>query len=244
MTVTISTCGSSFWGSFMLFDGTRTILVCAPRPCLYGGFESDLHLVGGSTYYVAIDGEAGCGEYILSIDECADACRPVYVRCPAGAVQEGEDSCAPGYFDDFNGGCGAGTPCHATRVPCIGADVTVCGTMGNIPAIDFDTYEFELSAESNMTITVSGGGATMWCDLFRLVNSALPGEPVASWRIDHGIAFDNILLGAGRYWLRLVTDEHRHFPCDNQYLVQFSGLSCAPTPAQQSSWGGLKSMYR
>ncbi|MEP7216736.1 MAG: hypothetical protein ABI782_10830 [Anaerolineaceae bacterium] len=245
MTVTISTCGSSFDGTFMVYDGARTIVACAPNYCHHGGYLSQLHLIGGLTYYVVIDKEGpalDCGAYILSIDECTEACQPVYLRCPAGAIQEGENSCAPGYVDDFNGGC-IGVPCHATHVPCTGADVTVCGTMGNWPTYDVDTYEFELSAASRVTITVSGGRATLLYELFRLVNGALPGELVDSQRIYHGIAFDN-MLGAGRYWVRLRTDERSRIPCDNQYMIQLSGLGCAPTPAQPSSWGGLKSMYR
>lgn len=246
MTVTISTCGSSFEGSFQVYDGARRIVVCSPEYCLYGGYVPQLHLIGGQSYYVVIDKEGpsvGCGGYILSIDECTGDCQPVYVRCPATAIQENENSCVPGYVDDFNGGCVGGT-CHATRIPCIGADVTVCGTMGNFSAGDVDTYEFELSAESQVTITVSGGRATVMCELSRLVNGALPGETIALRWIRSGIAFDKMLLGAGRYWLRVVTDDHGQIACDNQYTVQFSGLSCAPTPAQQTSWGSLKSRYR
>jgi hypothetical protein len=116
--------------------------------------------------------------------------------------------------------------------------------MGNFPNGDVDTYEFELSAESQVTFTVSGGRASLLCELFRLVNGSSPGELVDVQRVQYGIAFDHVSLDAGRYWLRLRVDEHTRIPCDNQYFAEFSGLGCAPTPAQQSSWGRVKSRYR
>jgi hypothetical protein len=90
--VTISTCGSSYLGTFTVFDGTGGIVSCAPTYCLNGGYASQVELIGGSTYDIVLDSESAspCGGYILSIDECAGPlyCDPVIVRCPPGALEE------------------------------------------------------------------------------------------------------------------------------------------------------------
>lgn len=246
MTVTISMCGSAFWGSVSVYDASRTRLVCDSGNCLKGGYIGQLSLVGGSPYYVVIDGEGGfCGEYILSIDECAGTCEPVYVRCPPGAIQEGENSCLPGYVDDFNG-CSLAGGCHATTVPCTGSEVTVCGTHGwNSSAEaphDVDFYEFELATASMVTITMSGRTTLEW-QLSRLPTGADPGEDLGYWQTTHGIAFNGVLL-PGRYRLWLVLYMRARVACGSKYLIQFSGLNCTPTSAQRSSWGALKVAYR
>ena len=66
---------------------------------------------------------------------------------------------------------------------------------------------------------------------------------VGGLRVNHGTVFSGP-LGPGTYWAILTVDERNTAPCDNRSLIQFSGLSCAPTPAQTSSWGSLKAAYR
>lgn len=110
-------------GSCPLSPGSP--FACNDDLCALQSEISGLQLIGGTTYYIVIDGYDGdCGDYVLDISACAGPCN---VTCSPGSTAEGEPDCGPEYNDQFNGGCNS--------IPSVFSDIacgqSVCGESGN-----------------------------------------------------------------------------------------------------------------
>jgi len=104
VTVTIDMWGSAYDTKIYVYDEDLNVLAC--NDDYYPDYTSMLEnvaLVGGSEYYLIIDGYAGSwGEYVVNITEYV----PCVVECPPPpADHENEPPLVDGYVDEFNGGC-------------------------------------------------------------------------------------------------------------------------------------------
>ena len=109
VTATIDLCASAYDTKVYVYAGSQGNLVACndDASCGYSGYQSRIWNIGfaaGVTYYIVIDGYGtACGEYSLTVAEI----EPCDLVCPPGAQIEGEPPCMDGYYDSYNGGCGA-----------------------------------------------------------------------------------------------------------------------------------------
>jgi hypothetical protein len=151
----------------------------------------------------SIETQAGCGNLggnWLGADTICSSC-PCLVPCPVGGIPEGEPVCAPGYVDEFNGGCDAETVVFSP----IALGDTVCGEAGvfEIPGdidTDFDWYEITVgnlelvwSVEAEFPVGIWIIDANAGCAGAVILDSAgaLECDPVSL----------SLSVDAGTYWL-------------------------------------------
>jgi len=161
MLINVDLCGSSYDTKTYIYDTAFNLIACNDDfyfGDLCGIYVSKIEgadLMGGSTYYIVIDGYGGdSGEYALFVEEFEE-CTLV---CPADAVAEGEPPLVDGYIDNYNGGCGSHEP-------------------GGDPYQDIDWINVENGSPYNGHAwmcgisgwyTVSSGGASRDTDWFRV----------------------------------------------------------------------------
>lgn len=107
--VTVDLCGSAYDTKVYIYDSALSLVACnddfyADLEC--GVMVSKLeyvHLNGGETYYLVLDGYGGSsGEYRLEISALA----AVHLAFPAAGFLEGEPDLISGYVDAYNGDVG------------------------------------------------------------------------------------------------------------------------------------------
>lgn len=242
--VDISLCASLYDTKLYIYDGSPSVLVACndDAGCGITGYQSALqqvHLTGGHTYYVVVDGYDGdCGDYSLDI-HLHQSC----IACQVYDQPEGEASCFDGYVDTYNAGCNA-VPTRVTPVTC----GTVCGTTGNFvtngtDARDTDWYRITVGP-GTFTYTGTADGFPM--RLFVLTSACPPtslGTLVTTPCVGGSLTF----TGPGTFYLFASTSGFSGVPCGSRYRLDISGpgiLACQAAPALQATWGNLKLRYR
>ena len=104
VSVDIDLYGSTYDTKLYVYDDNLELVAC--NDDFYADYVSKieaLHLDGGTTYYVVIDGYGGdSGDYVLTITEFTGHGVGCYGPDPQ---MEGEPELVDGYVDAFNGGC-------------------------------------------------------------------------------------------------------------------------------------------
>ncbi|NNE09402.1 MAG: hypothetical protein HKN20_12645, partial [Gemmatimonadetes bacterium] len=119
----------------------------------------NLPFEAGNTYYIVVDGyDLFCGQYELRITDYNDP-ETCAFPLPETYLIEGEEQCADGYVDAFNGGCNF-QPFAATDLACDSDGIAVLGESGTfvtdyLPTRDTDWYRFTLTERKTVTATVT-----------------------------------------------------------------------------------------
>jgi hypothetical protein len=246
MCVDISLCNSGYDTEIVVYANDPSTVVACQDDSPDCGLESHLTnvpLVAGTTYYILVDGYGGaCGTYLLEMMECPPP--PVCDPCPPGAIAENEPVCGPGYVDNFNGGCNS-VPVVTSILTCE-PEITVCGTYGTYDAgtRDTDWYEFTINAPTTITASVTGQGLTGTA--VAIIDANCP--PVlfdGDFVTDAQCAVSSVsaAVGPGTYRV-FVASFFDGTPCGATYVLNLSGLTCPPVPANTTSWGKVKNIYR
>lgn len=206
-----------------------------------------VNLTAGQTYYFIVDGWSGnAGEYILEVTECPPPC---VVTCPPGAVLEGEQNCADGYVDNYNGGCNS-TPNVFKDLVCDDTGVQVCGTYGTylapsgVQTRDTDWYRVVMTSPGVLTVCMNGE----YPSAVAILNAICP--PTAGDILDFqtGAPCDpfcaTAAVPAGTYYIFAATNGFAGFPCGGDYVLDISGYNCPPVGVEAANWSSVKTLYR
>jgi hypothetical protein len=206
------------------------------------GYVSELtglNLVGGSSYYIVVDGySTACGNYIIDMYECPPPCE---LTCPEGSSIEAE-ACG----DDTNGGCNMDVPAFEP----IACGETVCGTIWAVDGSrDTDWYEVVTSEPMILTWTVEAE-FDMVCGLVEMTN---PGSgdcndstgylnPYITAGDCEQVSIVTDCLPAGTHWIFVSHQTYYDWPCDsnNDYIATLTCEPCTPGPlmggGMQDAW--------
>jgi hypothetical protein len=245
--VDIDLCNSSYDTQvFVYSNNTSTVIACQDDSpdCGLQSHLQNVPLAAGNVYYIVVEGYASnCGDYNLSITECPPP--PVCEKCPPTSVPEGEVVCSDGYLDTYNAGCNS-DPVTVKRLDCE-PSITVCGTYGTFDGNftrDTDWYEFTVTDPTTINVSVTGGGLTG--SALAILDTSCPpnilcGSFVAGDQCEQFTC--SAPVGPGTYRV-FVASFFDGTPCGSQYVLNITDLTCPPVPANATSWGKVKNIYR
>jgi len=248
--VRIDLCGSTYDTKVYVFENTvGNVIACNDDYCAWQSYLRDVYVTAGNTYYIVVDGYGGaCGQYELRLS----LSEPCVVECPPGAMPEGETDCYPDYNDTYNGGCNVVPfPVFQVLEPGCG-DIVICGTTGVFPygsSIYRDTDWFEIQTTEVTQICLAGDSevpsyffvkAGFGCEHMSVEAYGTPGpcNPKS----------DICFLAEPHpwpYWLIVVPQAwDLSFECGSVYWMRISGYVGGSSPAEHTTWGGVKGLFR
>jgi hypothetical protein len=248
--VDVSLCGSDYdTGLYVCQTSIGNPIACNDDYCAQQSKITALTLLAGVTYFIVVDGYAGCGNYTLSVTPtaCRTSCAPL--ACPAGAVAEGEPTCYTGYLDNFNGGCNSAPVVYQN----ISDPQVICGTYGKYCSDnlfcftlyrDTDWYRLVVPTAEILHVCVQGE-ATTQVDVIDASGgcafNVLPGAYAFLPACDSYCM--DVPVGPGTYWIFVAPQQDASLPaCGSRYVLSVSHSGVVP--ANRVSWGHLKSVYR
>ena len=253
VTVEVDMLGSLYDTKIYIYDADLNLVAC--NDDFYPDYVSKLEnvpLVGGTTYYLVIDGYGtAAGEYSVAIDEF----EPCVLDIPAEAVTEGEPEPEYGYEDCYNNGCSGecDTNFEDDLQPLLGdaaGELVFHGRSGWYESAGGGTYRDTdwfiaiMGPSGQLEVTIDAVFATF---LFELgpqdcaevaVVQNVPGGPCTP-------ATMIIVADPGSavwLWTGPTTFEG---PVDGyDYLLTLTGLQPGPVASEAHSWSSVKSMFR
>jgi hypothetical protein len=253
MCVTISLCDSDYDTKVYVYEDEWTPGV--PIACnddysctvLYRSQLDEVYMIPGHTYYVVVDGYGGqCGDYVLEMFEvmCSGPCDIVCVGTP-----EGEPTCYDGYSDQYNGGCSSFS---FSSIPAGLSPNTFCGesgvfAYGGLTYRDTDWYLIYPCGGVPITITVEAEFGALFgfidfregCESYEFYSYAFADECEPASLTEY--------LPLGQFVVFVAPDDWLpEYECGSEYSLTIDGYTehCDPTPAEVTSWGRVKSLYR
>jgi hypothetical protein len=247
--VTIDLCASTYDTKVLVFeDVANNVIACNDDWCTYQSQLRDVRFVAGHRYYVVVDGYGGydCGDYILEVEEYV----PCVVVCPPGAIPEGEPDCYEGYEDVYNGGCQV-DPFPVFQVLEPSCDpIVICGTTGNFmfnSLIYRDTDWFEVNLTNDAEICLAGDAEIPMYYFIMDGRAGCSGVIVAYAHVGPCAPMADLCYqcGAGRWWLWAGPDSwDLSIVCGSVYWMEITGYTNGVTPAESTTWGRVKSLFR
>jgi hypothetical protein len=261
--IDVDLCGSSYDTKTYIYDAGLNLVACNDdfyfdEVCgVYVSKIENAAFFGGNTYYIVIDGYGGdFGPYVLNVSEF-EYCS---TYCPEDAVPEGEPTFGYGYEDAYNGGCNSpefGNPFQRIDwtndedgVPPYDGIAWLCGKSGwyiGPPGGYFsDTDWFIVSALETgvMEVTVH---SDFPCNLFKLsptdcndVGVELQEE--AGCEVPAIMSFP--VFAGEEIWLWVGPMASLSTVMEFTYFMTVSNNMFDVVPAEEMSWGGVKSLYR
>jgi hypothetical protein len=213
-------------------------------PCgVYTSKIELLNISAGHTYYIVVDGYGGsCGDYQLDITSEED-CDLV---CPDGGLLEGEMGCYTDYVDNWNGGCNS-TPYVFQTIEAQAEDcATMCGTSCTYLYAGSsyrDTDWFEVTCLGGLvTATVEAEFPVQFifiygADCANLQYDLLTGGLCTPLTLSHTGTAGQI------FWLWVGPSVFSGIP-ESDYILDVCGIVGEPTPANDSTWGSIKGMFK
>ncbi len=264
MKIDVDLCGSSYDTKTYIFSEDWDWIACNDDYYWndaicghYTSFIQEAFLVMGVTYYIFIDADLGdSGDYILNISES----EPCVLTCPDDAVDEGEPALGNGYEDAYNGGClspDIGHPFQtidwtndADGVPPYDGYAWLCGKSGwylnpeGVESRDTDWYRVIALQDGVMEFTVE---SEYLCRMFKL--APLDCETVAveldAFTDCHGPRTLTFPVTAGEeIWLWVGPTNFTGPVTEFTYFMTVSNNTFDTVPAEEMSWGRVKSLYR
>jgi len=250
--IAVDLCNSHYDTKVYIYCETPGSLVgcnddyCSNQWTPYASLLENVHLFGGFTYYIVVDGYGGdCGEYDLQI---AEYC-PCVVECPDESIPEGEPPLVDWYVDEHNGGCNSTPPVFQWINWTNWGDLCawLCGVSGWYYAGDSyrDTDWFPVLAEGyQIDVTLTAEYETNLyllfppdCNTVGVVASATvpPCVPtLLSYPTTPGM---EIWIWVGPSTFSGPVNEYAYF-------LHVCGILYDVIPTEQTSWGELKERYR
>jgi hypothetical protein len=250
--VTVDLCQSTYDSKVHVYeDAAGTPIACNDDFCSWQSYIDAVPLTAGHIYYFVIDGYGNsCGDYVLEVDEY----EPCVLRCPPGAMPEGEPDCYEGYDDQYNSGClGHPYPVFQYLEPSCDP-IVICGTTGVFPfdtTLYRDTDWFGLfNYQSGSNICLAGDAEVpiafmiidgrMGCDGLNVVAYGIAGPCAPVSDICHCCEMGEWWLWVGpRIW-------DPSYACGSVYWMELTGYTngSSPTPASDTTWGRVKELFR
>jgi hypothetical protein len=249
--ITVDLCASTYDTKVYIFAGTAgNVIACNDDYCAFQSQASNVPLLAGTTYYIVVDGYgSSAGNYVLNVTEY----QPCVLTCPPGAVIEGEPDCYPNYNDTYNGGCNAVPfPVFQVILPNpTGGPVTICGTTGVFAmntSIYRDTDWFQVDNTQTSYVCLSGDSEIPTYFFIIDGRGGCAAPPIVAYGIAGPcapIADLCYTLEPGIWWVWAgPTAWDPSFACGSLYNLTISGYCCGPTPAESTTWGRVKGMFR
>ena len=242
--VTVSLCGSGYDTALAVYDSGLVELYCNDDWC---GLQSQIDFVAqsGETYYFVIDGySTSCGSYILEVTGTTELCDPT---CPDGALLEGEPDCYDGYEDLYNAGCGQDPEAWTDICDQEDNRAILCGRSGTFLFDGFNTRDTDW-------FRCYGNGETMratCCASFPLQLIFIFGTDCNYLQFDYttAAAFQEASLSrfvdAGvEVWIWVGASVFEGVPCGSEYLLTMDGIWCEPVAVEETTWGGIRGLFR
>lgn len=220
---------------------------CVDPPVDYTSWLESVPMFASHTYYIVVDGYVNnCGDYVLAVDEidCPEPCDIICVGIP-----EGEPTCYDGYDDQYNGGC---STFSFSSIPADPDPNTFCGESG--------VFEFEGSTyrDTDWYLIYPCGGVAITAIieaevpvLFGFVDLREGCENMGFYSYDFAadcaIVSITEYLPEGQFAVFVApADWLPEYECGSEYSLTIDGYTqhCDPTPAEVTSWGRVKSLYR
>jgi hypothetical protein len=262
MVINVDLCGSGYDTQTYIYDSDLNRIACnddfyVDDVCgVYVSKIENVALLGGTTYFIIIDGYGGeYGDYILEVTEF-EPC--IFVGCPDDAVQEGEPPLHDGYEDQYNGGCSGGSlhlqPIDWTNdedgVPPYDGYAWLCGESGwflesgGSNFRDTDWYIVYALETGVMEATLE---SEYPCYLFKLaptdcndVGVELQAE--AGCEAPATLSFP--VVAGEEIWLWVGPTTFTGPVTEFTYFMTVSNNTFDTVPAEEISWGGVKALYR
>lgn len=246
--VNIDLCQSSYDTKVYVYqNAVGNLVACNDDAC---AFQSQLHNVqlnAGQTYYIVIDGYGGSsGSYYLDLYPWIDSCA---VTCPNYAIPEGEPDCYDNYNDQYNSGCNS-TPAAFQILEPSNDPIAICGTTGvyyfdTLLYRDTDWFQIDLTEPANICIT---GDAEVPCYFFIIDGRSGCGALYIAEQA-------NVFCGqipdlchycdVGTWWLWVGPSAwDTSYVCGSRYWMGITGYTGGCSPADQTSWGSIKALFR
>ena len=270
--ITVDLCGSSYDTKVFVFDGLGNVVACdddyygSGGPC--GDWVSLIQaaeLLGGTTYYIAIDGWGGdSGDYQMEITEFETPV-PCPIECDPDAVDEGEPRLLDGYVDNYNGGCNtdpAAAPFmdidwtnDADGLPPYDGSAFMCGKSGWFTAADGitasrDTDWFRVYAleTGTMEMYVEAQWPTSIFKLAPLDCPTVAVELSATTNCETGATLSFPVTAGEEIWLWVGPSDFNPPPGvlnrNYFYSMTVTNNMFGVVPVEESSFGAVKAMYR
>lgn len=250
-TIDIDLCGSLYDTKVYVYEDVCGNLVACNDDYYYdatcGTFVSalfDVPVTSGSTYYIVIDGYGGdCGEYLLSVagmGECELSCQ---------GTPEGEPTLVNYYVDAYNGGCNSSPAVFQTLQGDAQGCINFCGVSGWY-------YNDGDYRDTDWFIVTAAGGSIDWtvdaeqpsymfvlgpndCPTVGVVYQAEAG-PCAPGNLSFPTTPGN------QYWLWVGPQSFSGpaQPFEFDYVMDVCGIEPGVTSTKETSWGGIKKLYR
>jgi hypothetical protein len=248
--ITVDLCASTYDTKVYIFaNAVGNVVACNDDWCAYQSFVSNVPVTAGNTYYIVVDGYgSSAGSYYIDVSEymCSG-----YVPCPDGAMLEGEPDCYDGYIDTYNGGCNA-TPFPVFQIlEPAGEDITICGTTGVYEFgtqlyRDTDWYQLDIAETSNICLS---GDAAVPCYFFIIDGrGGCEAPPVVAYGVAGPCLFVSDIChtcAPGTWWAWVGPDAwDASYGCGDTYYVTISGYDGGCSPAESTTWGSVKSLFR
>ncbi|MCP4291639.1 MAG: hypothetical protein GY780_07365 [bacterium] len=242
MVVSVDLLGSTYDTKVYVMLADQTVIAC--NDDFHPGYVSmiqEAYLLGGTEYFVIVDGYGGdMGDFVINILEF-EAC---IIDC---GDDEGEPALDPGYMDAWNGGCNSpeyGSPFQSLEGDGNG-DLTFCGQSGwydssrdtdwfIITVGEYGMVEWTVEAEQGTNIYLLGPND---CDAVGVIESATLTPCVATTLSLQGTPGDLLWLWVGPSEFSGPVNEYN-------YLCTFTGLFPGTTATEEVSFDGIKSLYR
>lgn len=264
--INVDLCGSSYDTKTYIYQGVDFISLIACNDDFYfpgdpcGDYTSKIeraYLPGGYNYYIVIDGYGGmAGDYVLLVEEY----EPCFVFCPDDAVEEGEPALGYGYEDAYNGGCNSpefGNPFQEINwtndedsFPPYDGHAWLCGKSGWFTNPDGgssrDTDWFRVFAleTGEMEFTLEPEHP---CYMFKLApldceNVAVELDAIARCGNPRTLTFP--VTAGEEIWLWVGPTTFSGPVTEFNYFMTVTNNTFDIVPAEEMSWGGVKSLYR
>jgi hypothetical protein len=252
----VDLCGSLFDTKLLVFDLAEELIACNDDAYLdetcgqYTSLIANLEVTAGELYFIVVDGYGGdCGAYVLNVSE---ATAPAVCGLACGGESEGEPTLTDGYVDLHNGGCnsaGLGYPFQDLGGD-IAGELNFCGTSGWYDSATRDTdwfiaiigaagqIEWTLDAEQWVQGRVLG---PLDCGSSTTIQEFAAGPCLPASLTIQGAAGDLVWFWVAPVGFVPPAGFEGH---EFKYTSSFSGLQSSSVATEETTWGGIKSMYR
>lgn len=257
MMVTVDLLGSTYDTKVYIYDDALNLIAC--NDDFYSDYVSKIEqaaLMGGIGYFIIIDGYGSAsGNYVLTVTEFEQC----FVYCPEDAVPEGEPTLGDGYADAHNGGCNSpefGNPFQyidwvnvEDGSPIDGA-AWMCGVSGwylgagGGETRDTDWFSVTALEDGVMNFTVESEFPTYMFTLTPTdcASTGVDLQATPSCGDPQTLSFP---VSAGmEYWLWVGPQTYSGPVNEFNYFMTVDNNAFEVVPAEDMSWGGVKSLYR
>jgi len=257
MMVVVDLFGSTYDTKVYIYDESLNLIAC--NDDFYSDYVSKIEqaaLTGGVGYFIIVDGYGSAsGDYVITVTEFEQC----FVYCPEDAVPEGEPTLGDGYEDAYNGGCNSpefGNPfqyidwINVEDGSPIDGQAWLCGVGGWFIGVgggdtkDTDWFSVTALADGMMNFTVETEYPG-WMFKLSPTDCGTTGVELQGLPACGTPATLSFPVSAGEeVWLWVGAAAYSGPVTEFAYFMTVDNNAFDTVPAEDMSWGGVKSLYR